>query len=262
MEKISIGRAPECMLNIPESFSKVSNEHADIQLADGILTFFDHSSNGTMINGKNVHNSNVEIKRGDKILLADSYELRWTEIERFFPSIHRATERFDGSQVYISGRKTELFDGSQEDSNERETVRLNTPGARAISGQKTEVMHTDPVGVSIRGKLNEFTQAEIEELTEKWHTGAFLSSWVWAISNRIYWPILIIPVSVVPYIGQVASIFLCTYLGLNGYRLAWSKNKDYDFKKFAASQKKWVGIGVFLFIIFIVIQVLSLYIIL
>ena len=262
MERVSIGRAQECTLHIPESFSKVSNEHADIHLVDGVLTFYDHSSNGTTINGQNVHNSNRVIKRGDSIVLAGSYELKWVEIERLFPNLHRATERFDGSQVEVDGRKTELFDGSQIDSNGRETERFDGSDVGIIGGRKTESMNADNNGEEVRGQLNEFTQAEIEEITEKWNIGAFLSSWVWALANRIYWPLAIIPISLIPYIGQVASLFLCTYLGLNGYRLAWSKTKDRNFKNFVNSQKKWVGIGVFLFIVFAAVQAISLYIIL
>ena len=73
MDKITIGRNPECDLNISETFAKVSNEHADIQLANGVLTFIDHSSNGTTINGQTVHRSEKVIKQGDKIILAESY---------------------------------------------------------------------------------------------------------------------------------------------------------------------------------------------
>lgn len=261
MERVSIGRAPECSLNIPESFSKVSNEHADIHLCDGVLTFFDHSSNGTIINGQKLHHSSRVIKRGDTILLAGSYELKWTEIERLFPSLHRATERFDGSQVDVGGRKTEMFDGSQLDTNGRETERFDGANVGYAEGRKTESISSIN-GTDVRGQLNEFTQAEIEEITEKWDMGAFLSSWVWALANRIYWPLIIIPISLVPYAGQVASLFLCTYLGLNGYRLAWSKCTNHNFKTFASSQKKWVGIGAILFIAFAAIQAISLYIIL
>ena len=100
------------------------------------------------------------------------------------------------------------------------------------------------------------------EITEKWHWGAFLSSWVWALANRIYWPLFIIAVSFIPYLGQVASLFLCTYLGLNGYKLAWAKRSEKDFKKFISSQKKWVVLGVFIFLTCAVVQCVALYYIL
>lgn len=246
MEQISIGRAPECSLNIPESFLKVSNEHANIHLVDGIITFYDHSSNGTIINGQLVHNSSRVIKQGDRILLADSYELKWSEIEQYFPSLHRFTERFDGSQIATNNRETERFDNSTIFTAEK---------------QNNEVLSID-FTEGKAGQLNEFTQAEIEEIMEKWNMGAFLSSWVWAMANHIYWPLLIIPISIIPYFGQVASVFLCTYLGLNGYRLAWSKDSAKNFKTFVRKQNKWTLIGVFLFMLFLITQVISIYFIL
>ena len=248
MENITIGRNPECDLIISETFAKVSNEHADIQLANGVLTFIDHSSNGTLINGQIVHHAEKVIKQGDKIILAESYELRWGEIEKFFPSLHRATERFDGSQVNVGARATERFDGANVSASdgERKTERIDNPKSDE----------------QVRGQVNEFTQAEIEEITEKWHMGAFLSSWVWALANRIYWPLFIVVVSLIPYIGQVASLFLCTYLGLNGYKLAWAKKPEKNFKQFISSQKKWTFLGVFIFLICAVVQCVALYYIL
>ena len=245
MDKITIGRNPECDLNISETFAKVSNEHADIQLANGVLTFIDHSSNGTTINGQTVHRSEKVIKQGDKIILAESYELRWNEIEKYFPSLHRATERFDGSKVDTGNRATERFDGSQVGG--------------ASDGRKTERIGSSNEGEQIRGQVNEFTQAEIEEITEKWHMGAFLSSWVWAAANHIYWPLVIILISFIPYFGQVASLFLCTYLGLNGYKLAWSKTSSHNFKSFISSQNKWTGLGVVIFLLCATIQAVALY---
>ncbi len=262
MKRISIGRNPVCDLNISETFGKVSNEHADIQMENGVLTFIDHSSNGTVINGKNIHHCEMVIKQGDKIILAESYELKWTEIERFFPSLHRSTERFDGSQVEVSARKTELFDGSQIGSASKATERFEKSKiGLPNNGRETEHLNSFS-DKNIRGQVNEYSQAEIEDITEKWHMGAFLASWLWAISNRIYWPIPIIVVSLIPYIGQVASLFLCTYLGLNGYKLAWDKNSKYNFKKFISIQKNWTYMGIIVFIISIAVQGLSIYYIL
>lgn len=261
MERKTIGRALECSLVIPESFAKVSNEHADICLEGDVLTFCDHSSNGTTINGQAVHHSSLAIKRGDIILLAGTYELKWSEIERLFPVFHRATERFDGSQIETGGRKTEMFDGPQVNiTGGKETERFDTPQSESNS-RKTQPMG-DGVVEEVHGQLNEYTQAETEEINEKWHMGAFLGSWVWAMCNGIYWPLAVILVSAVPYVGQAASLFLCTYLGLNGYRLAWTKCKNRDFGDFVSRQKKWTLIGAFLFVIFAVAQAASLYFIL
>lgn len=262
MKRITIGRNPECDLNISEAFPNVSNEHADIQMENGVLTYIDHSTNGTVINGQNIHHSKKIINQGDKIILAQTYELCWNEIEKFFPSLYRATERFDGSQI-DNNRKTELFDGAQINFASKATERLDNSSMQSFNNEKKiERIKSSNDDSMVRGQVNEYSQAEIEEIIERWHTGAFLSSWLWAVSNRIYWPLLILFISLIPYIGQVASLFLCTYMGLNGYKLAWKNNSDYDFKKFISSQKKWTGIGIIVFIVCTAVQCASIYYIL
>lgn len=260
MDTITIGRSPECSINVSDSFATVSNEHAEIQLVNGQLKYIDHSSNGTLINGLKLHRSEQIIKRGDKILLAGVYELNWSDLEKYFPTLHRPTEMFDGSQVEAGVRKTEMFDGSQLGNHARETERFD--GTHGAGTGQTEPLNVPTNGEKARGQVNEFTQAEVEELMEKWHLGAFFSSWFWALCNRLYWPLIIIPISFVPYLGQVASLFLCTYLGLNGYRIAWSKSKTDDFRAFMSDQKKWTVIGIVLFAVFAAIQAFSLYTIL
>ncbi|GHT49128.1 hypothetical protein FACS1894102_3350 [Spirochaetia bacterium] len=81
---ISIGRE-NCDINIPNS--KVSRHHADIKIVTNngrtVYLFNDHSSNGTAINGRRVHNASTEIfpqNQGD-IYLAGSVELDWKTIE-------------------------------------------------------------------------------------------------------------------------------------------------------------------------------------
>ena len=42
---ITIGRDPRCDIRVDARWDTVSNEHADIELRDGALLFYDHSSN-------------------------------------------------------------------------------------------------------------------------------------------------------------------------------------------------------------------------
>ena len=238
--KIIIGRAPECDIVVDQMYARVSNEHATLEIQDGQLIYIDHSSNGTMINGRLVHHSSIAILNSDKIKLADSFELNWNIILQYFPSLQRKTELFDGSQLDSpSERKTEMFNPSQIDSNE--VTHQHTISENAIAGQ-----------------LNDYTQLEVDEFLEKFNWGAFLSSWVWALFNHIYWPLVIIPISLVPYLGQIVSLFLCSYIGINGNQMAWKKSKV-SFCKFMLSQKKWIFIGIFLFLLFALIQFVAIY---
>lgn len=243
-DKVTIGRAQECDIIVDQSFGRVSNEHATLELQDGQLVFIDHSSNGTLINGRMIHNSSIAIQNGDKIMLADSFELAWPAILQRFPSLQRRTERFDGSQIESAERKTEMFNPSS----------IGTPSE---DGESSTRQNTISENANI-GKLNDYTQLEVDEYLEKFNVGAFLSSWVWALCNHIYWCLIIIPISLIPYFGQVASLFLCSYLGIKGNAMAWNRTK-LPFGKFVSSQKKWIGLGVFIFLVCAAIQFISIY---
>ena len=243
--KVTIGRAIENDIVVNQSFGRVSNEHGTLEIQDGQLVFIDHSTNGTMINGRRIHHESIAIRKGDKILLADSYELAWPTILQRFPSLQRSTERFDGSQIESSGRQTEVFDPSHE--GEKKT---------APKQDQKIISETQTIG-----KLNDFTQMEVDEYLERFNFGALLSSWVWALRYKTFWPLLIIPISLVPFVGQVCSLFLCAYLGIKGNRMSWNKT-NLPFRKFMSSQKIWIGIGIFLFPLFTAIQFIAIYYIL
>lgn len=76
MKRISIGRASnnDYVFDMPS----ISNYHADIIIDNGIVTITDHSTNGTWINGRKLHNDSCEIKRDDRILLPGNVKLDWS----------------------------------------------------------------------------------------------------------------------------------------------------------------------------------------
>jgi hypothetical protein len=66
--------------------------------------------------------------------------------------------------------------------------------------------------------------------------GAFLLSWIWAVSNRTWIGLLCL----VPYLGLIMKF----YLGFKGRELAW-RNKRWDsLEHFDRVQKKWSVWGV------------------
>jgi serine/threonine-protein kinase len=91
---ISIGRG-NCDITIPHP--KISQHHADIRIEtqSGYTKYFftDRSTNGTVIDGNKIHNSEIEIHPQSKalILLAGSVELAWDIVEETF----RKTEKLD-----------------------------------------------------------------------------------------------------------------------------------------------------------------------
>lgn len=99
-----------------------------------------------------------------------------------------------------------------------------------------------------------------EAQLSKFNWGAFLFTWIWGICNGVYWPLAIIPINFIPYVGQIIALGLCVYLGISGNKLAWEGDKQWpSFEIFIATQRKWGKVGLWMigicvaFVILIVI---------
>ena len=75
MKRITIGRASDN--DIVYDVQSISNHHADVVVSNGRVTITDHSTNGTWINGRKLHNDSCEIREGDKILFPGNVSLDW-----------------------------------------------------------------------------------------------------------------------------------------------------------------------------------------
>ncbi len=73
----------------------------------------------------------------------------------------------------------------------------------------------------------------------KWNWGAFMFSWLWAICNGIYWPLLLILLNFIPYVGPIAAFGLCVYLGVKGTEMAWNAKTWPSWESFKETQHKW-----------------------
>lgn len=229
MTKITIGRDPHSDIRIDERWDTVSNHHGEIIYEYGKLIYVDHSSNGTVINGQKIQNTSVGIYPGDAIRLANVFDLRWDVIERFFPKLNRPT--------VTRSVRAESPDAS------RRTLQMSAAESHTLKGKRTDrfVQDTHYSRVQQRefGQANEFSQSEIDKELEKWNWGAFFCSWLWGVFNGIYWPLFIILIAGIPYLGQVCSLCLCVYLGLNGSKAAWRTGKYQNLAHFKKSQRNW-----------------------
>lgn len=91
---ITIGRAPDNSLVVSQQFETVSNRHADLCFDDdGRLMFTDHSSNGTIVNGRVVRNQTVTVSVDDEIRLAGTFLLEWSAVMALMPELLRAESR-------------------------------------------------------------------------------------------------------------------------------------------------------------------------
>jgi hypothetical protein len=241
---ITIGRDYHNDVRIDETWDTVSNRHGEISCENGQLTFTDHSSNGTVINGQKIHNTSVGIYPGDVIRLANVFELEWNVIDRFFPEIHRPTVTYNVRGKNQGAGRCTVQMNVNNSSNGRMTEQFNNS-----SFQQSHPVSSQDVKEYDYGKANEFSQSEIDKEIEKWNWGAFLCSWLWGVFNGIYWPLLILLVGWIPYVGQVGNLCLCAYLGLNGSKVAWRSGKYRNFERFRSAQKKWAIGGVIIFAI-------------
>ena len=282
-DKVTIGRAGTCDIRIGGEYGSVSGSHADIINDNGRLVFVDHSTNGTEIDGKEVHNAQCVVARGAKIVLAGVYELPWAEIEKYFPS--RKTRPFNPDE--IGGRPTKPFAaGAQSEQTVKGNAasRETKPFAAGVSSEQTvkgnaASRETKPFDGQAAmggqaaaanagsgrqqssGRTTEVyhTQAEIDAAKVEWNWGAFLCGWIWAVRHKLYWPVLIIPVTLIPYVGQVCGLVLSVYLGLNGSQMALSSGLYGSFDDYLAANDKWRKAGVLVFIVSALASLMAFY---
>ena len=248
-QRITIGRAPGNTIHIDGRWDMVSNDHAEIVREGNNYVFIDHSSNGTYINGQKVQNKQVNIYPEYKIVLANQFELEWDVILRYLP---KPVEK--DADTDRAGRKTvNRYQNGQSSS--KQTERFDRPVGGGLD--VSNVNHAQ--SKELFGQANEYSQAEIDEAIGKWNWGAFFCTWIWAVCHKTYWPLLILVVAWIPYIGQVCSISLCVYLGLKGSRIAWNSGRYDDFGAYKKAQKNWAIVGIILFILSIALSAFSVY---
>lgn len=256
--KVTIGRDPKNDIRIDDRWDTVSNLHGEISCSNGQLSFTDHSSNGTVINGQKIQNTTVGIYRGDSIRLANAFNLEWGVIERFFPEMNRPTvTRNVRGESLNEGRRTVQM-------NAREQGLSGSMTSDTQKGRSTEKFEQQPKRLheglpstdgNNFGVANEYSQSEIDTQLEKWNWGAFFCSWLWGAFNGVLWPLFIIAISGIPYLGQITELCLCVYMGMNGSKMAWRSGKHKSFESFMKSQRTWAIIGVFWFALIIACNV-------
>lgn len=255
---ITIGRDPHSTIVIDESWNTVSNNHADIESTPNGLVFYDHSSNGTLINGQKVHNKHVNIYSGDKIMLAGVFLLEWHVIEAYVPRQPRPTvtrnihaEQPQPAAALPGNSRNEALKGRPTS----QRVSAVTPPPRPAAGSEVN-RPTPPPQMPSAPKC--YSQAEIDRVTSSWNWGAFFCTWIWAACHKMYWPLAIIVVGLIPYLGQVASLCLAVYLGAKGSKIAWTCGRYYDFDSYRRAQKSWAIGGLILFVVSLIIQFFAL----
>lgn len=72
-----------------------------------------------------------------------------------------------------------------------------------------------------------------------WNWGAFFFSWIWGVCNGVYWPLILIVVNFIPYLGVLISLGGSIALGIYGNEWAWKAKSWSSVSEFKRVQHKW-----------------------
>ena len=262
---ITIGRNPDSVIYVSEDYDIVSNDHAEITQQGVEIVYTDHSSNGTIINGQKIQGRSVNIYRGDKIVLAGVYELKWSEIEPLITPVGRPTvarnirgdvnSPSDGQQRFsANSRPTDLYANRNASKTQQQPAFVEQP----------KINEPEPLEYLRRQAKSRHVEQELA----KWNWGAFYFGWIWGVFNKVYISLLQLIVLLVSTItvfiglGVISPVFslislgISIWLGLKGSSMAWNNDAYNDFDHFLSSRHAWnvaaaIFFGVTVFLIFI-----------
>lgn len=118
-----------------------------------------------------------------------------------------------------------------------------------VLGQETVAQY------ELRQNQNEYMPARKE--LSRWNWGAFMFNWIWAICHRIYWPLIIILLNFIPYVGSFVVFGVCIYLGLKGTEMAWNAKSWPSWKSFKKKQQKWAKAALVVFVLVLILGIIS-----
>lgn len=100
-------------------------------------------------------------------------------------------------------------------------------------------------------------QQECHPIVDTWNWGAFSLSWLWGVFNGLYWPLIIIVLNFIPYIGIIISLCVCFFLGNRGNELAWriARKKGIPIEYFVHMQIKWNTAGIIVTVVSILFAI-------
>lgn len=71
-----------------------------------------------------------------------------------------------------------------------------------------------------------------------WNWGAFLLGWIWGVGHKIYWPLIAIPIGLIPEVGLYLCLGINVILGIYGNEWAWN-NSNLTPLQFKEREKNW-----------------------
>lgn len=152
MKSITIGRDRSCDIILENP--RVSRVHASISIVNGVYVYKDMSTNGSVINGKMVKSSSVNVRPGDTILLSGSDALSWSKVQMYLP--------------------------------------LNAGGVAGASQPYSNPAPVANQNNNYSNGANSFaSSSSTPSILNNWSWGGFFFGWIWAVFNGIYWPLIV-----------------------------------------------------------------------
>lgn len=115
-----------------------------------------------------------------------------------------------------------------------------------------------PQGTSSRQSTQEVISTNVvPQEIKKWNWGAFCLNWLWGVFNGVYWPLVLIVINFIPYIGPIISLGICIALGINGSEWAWKGKSWSSVEEYKRVQHKWALAALWIFVISFVLGLLA-----
>ena len=95
------------------------------------------------------------------------------------------------------------------------------------------------------------------EVAGQFNWGAFLLSWIWGIFNKTYIALVALVIGFIPFVGGLASLAFCIYLGIKGNELAWQNKQFPSVQAFHEYQKKWAIGGLIFFVAIVLLSIIG-----
>lgn len=81
--------------------------------------------------------------------------------------------------------------------------------------------------------------SDVPEAIKGWNWGAFFFNWLWGVFNGIYWPLILIVLNFIPYVGPIIAFCCCIALGIKGNEWAWKAKAWSGIAEFKRVQHNW-----------------------
>lgn len=107
---------------------------------------------------------------------------------------------------------------------------ISTPSSSVQPIQATQPAQTQRISAN---------REDVPYEIKKWNWGAFCFNWLWGVCNGVYWPLLLIIVNFIPYVGGLISLGACIALGINGNEWAWKAKTWSSIAEFKRVQHNW-----------------------